>query len=294
VDYLKKFGFGSETGIGLLGERKGFIRPADQARPIDRATMFFGQGMTTTSLQLAVAMAAIANGGKLMRPYVVQSVVDESGRVVFERGPTVVRRVISERTAMRVAKVLQGVVDEKGTGARAAIAGFTVAGKTGTAQKVDPKTRSYSQTKYVAGFVGFAPAVGPRLLILVVVDEPRGSSYGGVVAAPVFREVGRWSLNHLRVTPEVRLVEKQSGGIRPVTAKAPPVAKRSGPRGRTLEAGLLPDFRGLGMREVLRKGRALGLDVKLEGTGLAIRQDPHPGSPLGKIKTLRVGFEPPV
>jgi cell division protein FtsI (penicillin-binding protein 3) len=293
VEYLKKFGFGEETGIGLLGERKGFVRPSDRSRPIDRATMFFGQGMTATSLQLAMAMAAIANGGNLMRPYVVREVVDESGKVVFERRPTVVRRVLSEKTALRAAGILEGVVQEKGTGSQAAIAGFTVAGKTGTAQKVDPKTRAYSNTKYIAGFIGFAPVVRPRLLILVVVDEPKGVSYGGVVAAPVFREVGRWSLNHLRVTPEIRLVESKPGQLQPVVSEATPIGKKKVPTQR-IEAGLLPDFKGLGMREVLRKGRALGLDVRMEGTGLAIQQDPRPGLPLTEVKSVRVSFEPPV
>jgi len=293
-EYLRKFGFGAETGMGLLGEREGFIRPPDQARPIDRATMFFGQGMTTTSLQLAVAMAAIANGGKLMRPYVVKAVVDESGKVVSETNPSTVRRVISEKTALSVANVLEGVVSEKGTGARAAIAGFRVAGKTGTSQKVDPKTRTYSDTKYASAFVGFTPVVQPRLLILVVVDEPKGVSYGGVVAGPVFREVGRWSLNHMRVTPQVRLVESRPGGFAQVSSRVASVEPKDTAVSQRVKAGMLPDFRGLGMREVLRKGKALGLKVKLEGTGLAVRQDPGPGLSLKEVKSVTVSFEPPV
>jgi cell division protein FtsI (penicillin-binding protein 3) len=201
--------------------------------------------------------------------------------------------VISEKAALKAAHVLEAVVREKGTGAQAAIVGFTVAGKTGTAQKVDPKTRTYSNTKYIAGFVGFSPVVQPRLLILVVVNEPKGVSYGGVVAAPVFREVGRWSLNHLRVTPEIRMVESRSTQIQPMLSDAAPISKNS-VSAQSLKAGLLPDFKGLGMREVMRKGRALGLDVRLEGTGLAIQQDPRPGLPLTKVKSVRVSFEPPV
>ena len=125
-----------------------------------------------------------------------------------ETRPKVVRRVISDQTARRVAGILEGVVDEEGTGPKAAISGFRVAGKTGTSQKVDPKSKQYSRTKYVATFAGFVPVDHPRLVILVAIDEPRGIPYGGVVAAPVFSEVGLWSLNHLQVNPKIRLAEK--------------------------------------------------------------------------------------
>ncbi len=292
-EYTKKFGFGRKTGVDLLGEREGFVRSPKDARQIDRATLCFGQGMTTTSLQLVMAMAAIANGGKLMRPYVVKAVVDESGRVIKETYPKVVRRVISPRAAKKVAKILEGVVSEEGTGPKAAIKGFKVAGKTGTAQKVDPKTGTYSRTKDVATFVGFAPADHPKLAILVMIDEPKGISYGGVVAGPVFSEVGLWSLNHLRVNPQTELVDKGTdveqntdklSNPGPQKAKQPPVK---------VEAGFLPDFSGLGMREVLKKGRSLGLKVVLKGTGLAVRQEPGPGAPLKMIGSIKVSFSPP-
>jgi len=292
-EYTKKFGFGRKTGIGLLGERNGFVRTPKKARKIDRAALCFGQGMTVTSLQLAMAMAAIANGGKLMRPYVVKAVVDESGKVIKETYPKVVRKVISPRTAKKVAGILEGVVSKEGTGPQAAIKGFKVAGKTGTAQKVDPKTGTYSRTKDVAIFVGFAPADQAKLVILAMIDEPKGISYGGVVAGPVFSEVGLWSLNHLRVNPRTALVDKDTdigqNADKPSNsdlqkAKQPPVK---------VETGFLPDFTGLGMREVLKKGRSLGLKVVLKGTGLAVRQEPGPGAPLKKISLIKVSFSPP-
>ncbi|MBW1816357.1 MAG: transpeptidase family protein [Deltaproteobacteria bacterium] len=291
-DYLASFGFGSATGIDLPGERKGFIRPPKKARLIDQATHYFGQGMTVTSLQLAMAMAAIANGGKLMRPYVVKSIVDSSGNVLHEGRPKVVRRVISSQTSHEVAHTLQRVTEEEGTAPKAAIAGFSAAGKTGTAQKVDPKTRAYSKSKYVAAFVGFTPVVNPRLVILVVVDEPKGVAYGGVVAAPVFSEVGRWCLTHMRVNPQSLMAAKEME----VTSTAPAVA--SGPPAATdvraeTKKGSLPDFRGLGMREVLARGRSLGLDVVLVGTGLAVKQHPRPGGPLQRIGKVEVTFRPP-
>ena len=135
TQYLKNFGFGSKTKIDLLGERGGFIRDAKNARAIDQATLFFGQGMTTTSLQVTMAMAAIANGGKLMRPYVVSKIVDESGHIVEKTEPKVVRRVLSSKTARKVAAILEGVATEEGTAKEASIEGFRVAGENGNLSK---------------------------------------------------------------------------------------------------------------------------------------------------------------
>ncbi len=290
LTYLEKFGFGSKTGIDLNGEISGFIRPSNQAKEIDRANLFFGQGMTASSLQIALAMAAIANGGELMRPFVVKAIRDQSGRVVKEMKPQVIRKVISTKTARNVARILEGVVSEDGTAPLAAISGYRVAGKTGTSQKVDPRTRSYSNKDYVAIFVGFVPADKPRMVILMTVDEPEGKAYGGLVAGPAFQEVGTWALNYLGITPQVKLAAAK---IEPETQG--PKVSRLIHRPRTLEKkpGLLPDFRGQSMREVLIGGKALGLNVVLEGTGLAVRQTPQPGSSLKKIDTVKVSFRPP-
>lgn len=290
VTYLKKFGFGSKTEIDLSGERSGFIRPSKQAKKIDRANIFFGQGMTASSLQIAVAMAAIANGGKLMRPFVVKAIRNQSGRVVKEMKPHVIRRVISPQTARNVARILEGVVSEDGTAPLAAISGYRVAGKTGTSQKVDPRTKSYSKKDYVAIFVGFVPADKPRMVILMTVDEPKGKPYGGLVAGPAFQEVGAWALNYLRITPQVKLAvangEPETQGPRVSKLIQRPETLSEKPR-------RLPDFRGQSMREVLRGGRALGLNVVLEGTGLAVKQTPRPGSSLKKINAVKVSFRPP-
>ena len=293
TEYLRNFGFGSKTEIELLGERSGFIRSAKDARKIDQATHFFGQGMTTTSLQMTMAMGTIANGGKLMRPYIVSKIVDESGHIVEKTEPKVVRRVISAKTARKVTTVLEGVATEEGTAEKAAIEGFRVAGKTGTSQKVDPDTKRYSKTKYVASFVGFVPSDKPRLVILVVIDEPKGHIYGGLVAGPVFKEVGSWALNHLRINPQLSL--QRHTKIQPENVAEPP---RSLAETTKLlyepQPGQLPDFTGLGMREVLKRGHALGLKVCLEGSGLAIKQNPDPGSPLKTVQSVTVNFKPPM
>jgi cell division protein FtsI (penicillin-binding protein 3) len=149
-------------------------------------------------MQMVTAMGAIANNGVMMKPYVVSEIRDIQGRLVKQIKPEVKRRVVSPDTARTVTSILEGVVTN-GTGAKAAIPGFRVAGKTGTAQKIDPRTGTYSSTQFVGSFVGFAPAEHPRLAMIVVIDEPQGEAWGGVVAAPVFRRVGEQILNYLGI-----------------------------------------------------------------------------------------------
>ena len=299
VSYLRKFGFGEKTGIDISGERSGFIRNSKELTKIGKATLCFGQGMTTTSLQLAMAMCAIANGGKLMQPYVVKKIIDGAGNTVMENSPKVVRRVISEKTARKVTAILENVASAEGTAPKAAISGFRVAGKTGTSQKVDERTKRYSKTKYVASFVGFAPVEKPRVVMMIAIDEPRGLYYGGIVAGPVFREVGLWTLNHLGVSPQAE--SPMVAGAKPVEAQKKNIkgAKESGEKDvakadpNSPGKNVLPDFRGMGMREVLKQSRELGLKVSLKGSGLAAEQEPVAGSEIDQTKNLIVHFEPP-
>lgn len=289
--YLQNFGFGEKAGIDLIGEREGFVRPLKDVRVIEEATSYFGQGMTASSLQIAMAMGAIANGGKLMRPFVVKEVRDRRGQVIKEITPETVRRVVSEDTARKVARILEGVVGPTGTGSLAAIEGYRVAGKTGTSQKVDPETRRYSNKNYVTLFVGFVPVDDPKLLMLIVVDEPEGNKYGGLVASPVFREVGAWTLNHLRINPQIRVASKEGAEGRPVPTKRTVVRQ---PKVIQEDSGLVPDFSGQTMREVLRWGRSLGMKVALEGTGFAVNQHPKAGSSLTELTKVSVSFSPPM
>jgi len=289
-DYLKKFGFGIKTGVELIGERDGFIRPPEKANEVERATVYYGQGMTATSLQLAAAMAAIANGGKLMRPYIVKAITDESGKKVKEFYPSLVRRVISPDTAKTVSRILEGVVSERGTAPLAAIDGYRVAGKTSTAQKVNPGTGRYSYKDYIAAFVGFAPVNRPKLVILAMIDEPRGIRYGGYVAGPVFQEVGQWSLANLRIQPELRLADSETftevKGSASITENRPS-------RGLKTGGNRLPDFRGLTIREVLKDISSLGLNITFEGSGRAYDQEPKPGVAIDDITSVKVTFRPP-
>lgn len=195
---LRDFGFGRKTGIDCPGETAGSLSSWKQWSDIDAGAIAFGQGLSVSAVQLAAAVSAIANDGVLMKPYVVQAVTDQNGRLVKNTTPRKVRQVVSPETARTVRKIMRTVTTSGGTGVQAALKGYTVCGKTGTAQKVD-RNGTYAKNKYIASFVGFAPALAPRLTILVIVDEPEKEHYGGIVAAPVFRKIAEESLNYLNI-----------------------------------------------------------------------------------------------
>lgn len=199
--YLQAFGFGQKTEIDLPGEVGGMVKHPREWGRRSLASISMGQEIGVTPIQMVSAVAALANGGVLMKPYVVSEVRDAQGKALRQILPQVKRRVVSPETARTVTSILEGVVTD-GTGAKAAIPGFRVAGKTGTAQKIDPRTGGYSSTLFVGSFVGFVPADNPRLAMIVVIDEPQGESWGGTVAAPVFRRVGEQVLNYLGVSSD--------------------------------------------------------------------------------------------
>jgi cell division protein FtsI (penicillin-binding protein 3) len=194
ASWIDRFGFGRSTGIDFPGESPGFALPLDRWSGSTIGTVPIGHGIAVTPIQMARAYAAVANGGRLVEPHLVERV--NGGAVEHPHG----RRIISRTVSEQVLSMLRGVVRE-GTGTEAAVPGYTVAGKTGTAAKIEPDGR-YSTTRYVASFVGLVPATKPRLVVMVMVDEPRGSIYGGVVAAPVFKEIARFNLQHLEIPPD--------------------------------------------------------------------------------------------
>jgi len=194
--YVKAFGFGTKSGIDIPGEISGSMKPTRQWSKTTITCVPMGQEVGVTALQLVTAVSVVANGGTLMKPYVIKEIRDKTGDMIKYTSPTAVRRVLDEDTAARMKKILIGVV-ENGTGKLAKLDGFTAAGKTGTAQKVEPGGR-YSHSRFMASFIGFAPAEDPQLAIAVTLDEPRGIYYGGVVAGPVFKNVAADSLKYLR------------------------------------------------------------------------------------------------
>jgi cell division protein FtsI (penicillin-binding protein 3) len=191
--WVRAFGFGRPTGIELAGEEQGQVLRLNQYSGSSMGNLPIGQGESVTPMQLATAYAAIANGGLMRRP----RLVDRVGGVPTPEPPG--RRVISASTAAQVRTMLEGVVSAGGTGAAAAIPGYSLAGKTGTANKVDPATGEYSKTRFIGSFVGFAPARDPKLLVTVMVDEPKGAIFGAEVAAPAFQEIMRFALPYLEI-----------------------------------------------------------------------------------------------
>lgn len=310
---LRRFGFGDATGITAPGESVGVLRP--RGRPwvqVETASASFGQGISVTTLQLAMGISAIANNGRLLEPILIKRVTDGTGLTLSESSPNVRRDVVPASVAKMMSEMLVAVTEGEGTGVEAAIPGFRVAGKTATAQKIDPATGKYTDTHYVASFIGFAPADKPKLAIAVVLDEPMGGSYaGGSVAAPVFRRVGEMALRYLGVTPRgtvpmklsevseraregdpavntYQVLSEARAAAAPVTAG---VVTPSAPL-RTGEVRV-PDMTGLPAREAVRSAIGLGLVPSVEGTGRLSRQEPPPGSVLPKGSSVKLVFEPP-
>jgi cell division protein FtsI (penicillin-binding protein 3) len=216
--YLRAFGFGERTEIDLPGEAAGLVKAPHEWGRRTLASIAMGQEIGVTALQLATAVSAVANGGWLMRPYVVSEVRAPGGQRIAQVLPQVRRRPISAETAQTLGTILEGAVTA-GTGSKAAVAGYRVAGKTGTAQKIDPDTGAYSSALSVASFAGYVPADDPRLTIVAIIDEPQGETWGGVVAAPVFRRIAEQALPYLGVSSQgpikLALAERTGIGMAP-------------------------------------------------------------------------------
>jgi len=246
--YLKKFGFGEKTGIGLPGESKGLLATPRKWGPIELATISFGQGVSVTSIQIVTALSAIANGGYLMKPYVIEKMVDPQGNIITENKPEVVTRVISYDTSHQMKQILQSVVED-GTGKKAQIPGFSVAGKTGTAQIPNPSTGGYYSDRYIASFIGFTPVEDPEIVMAVVVEAPRKKTHGGSVAGPIFKNIAEKVLFHMGVSPKKELV------------------------GMTV----MPDLSGMSVRDILKWSEEQGVKVDVKGSGFVTSQKPLPG-----------------
>ncbi len=197
-EYIKRFGFGDKTGIDLAGEVSGSVHALERWSGMSIGAVCIGQEVAVTPMQLVRAYSVIANGGFLVTPHVVSEVRSPEGEVIY-KATTESKRILSEKTISTFRDILKTVTEEGGTAREAAVDGNRVAGKTGTAQKVDPRTKKYSKEKFVSSFVGFVPADEPKIAMVVVIHEPKGQIYGGVVAAPVFKKIANDALSYLRV-----------------------------------------------------------------------------------------------
>jgi len=294
--YMTAFGFGAPTGVDLAGESRGLLRDPARWSELSLPTMSLGQEISVTALQMVAAFGAIANDGTLMRPRIVRAVFDTDGREVRRFEPTKVRQVISKETAQTLTRLLVRVVQD-GTGHNAAIAGYDVGGKTGTAQKLDPATRRYSRAPGVLSFVGFAPVEAPRFVMLVMLDEPKNEKWGSEAAAPIFAAIGRDVLRYLDVpardAASVAIVSTAAeepkppavdGRVRLVgTAAAAPVDG----------VGRMPDLGGRTKRQALAMLAPLAVEVEMTGQGAVTRQEPPAGTPVVAATTVRLHLTSP-
>jgi len=257
--YIDAFGFGQHTNIDLPGEAKGIMIDRAKTTPINIATMSIGQSIAVTPIQLVTAAAAVANDGKLLRPQIVREVRDQSGQLIRAFQSDVVRQVLDTSITRQVKEILESVV-AKGTGRNAYIEGFKIAGKTGTAQKVG--AGGYLPDKYVASFVGFAPADNPQVAMLIVIDEPVGLYYGGQIAAPVFGAVMKDVLQYLKVNPQLT-----------------PETQTSNEQSHVL----VPSIINLRVPEAVKELEKVGLSPRIEEDGdRIVDQIPKPGSRMPK------------
>ena len=313
-EYMKRLGFGSRTGIDLAGESPGILRTLSRWQPSSIGSLAIGQEVGVTPLQMATAYSVLANGGTLVKPHLLRELRAPDGTVLFQAKPET-RPALKPETTEALRGMFEGVTLH-GTAKKAHLDGYAAAGKTGTAQKVDPRTHAYSATKFIGSFVGFAPVKNPAVVIIVVIDEPLGSYHGGDVAAPVFREIAEQILPELGVAPDVEFkpgptliaqtskasltqIKEDSSQTEQREASLPKIAARNF-NGQASEivlavasnrAALMPDLHGQSVRDVARTCAQLGLRLEARGEGQAVRQIPEPGAEVdaGQIVTVDFG-----
>ena len=311
--YITRFGFGSRTGIELPGETAGILHPLKRWLPSSIGSVAIGQEIGVTPLQMAAAFGALANDGVRISPHLIREIRNSAGTSIYRPNPEQ-RRVINQETA----RALRGMLEDvtlNGTAKAAQLDGYTAAGKTGTAQKIDPKTRTYSTTKHVASFVGFAPVNNPAVVIIVVIDEPVGAYHGGDVAAPVFRQIAEQVLPELGVMPDTdfktptELVAQTKSSPEEIARRQEEVTRNEQTRAATMprssrdnrvgevvyavatnNAIVMPDLSGRSVRDVARTCAQLGMQLEAHGEGRVVKQWPAVGSELKSGQTVYVEF----
>ncbi|MGQ9629992.1 MAG: penicillin-binding transpeptidase domain-containing protein [bacterium] len=330
-EYARNFGFGTATGIELPGEASGVLKRPAEWSGTSLGSIAIGQEISVTALQLSMAYSAIANGGVLMKPLIVKEIRNPDGSVERRNTPKVVRRVISEKTSSVLTDILERVV-EQGTGRAARLRGYNVAGKTGTAQMVDPSTGEYSDKLTNAIFVGYVPARNPRVVISIVLLDPRyKEGLGGSLAAPMFADIAPPILRRLGIPPQgsrnISEMAREKIEVPQVVGLAPSEAERRIERASLVAdiigvgdrvsyqdpppqssvppdtvvrlylghlpggTNTMPDVRGMTMRRVATALAPYGLEMRFQGSGIAVRQSPNPGDPIEAGDTAIVDFE---
>jgi cell division protein FtsI (penicillin-binding protein 3) len=283
--YMTAFGFGALTNVGLAGESRGQLRDPQRWSALSLPTLSIGQEISVTAMQMVAAFGAVANGGTLLQPRLIRSLFDAEGRETRRFEPRPVRQVISPETARTLTRMMTQVV-ATGTGHNAAIAGYEVAGKTGTAQKLDPATKRYSRNPGVLSFVGFVPADEPKLVMLVMLDEPKNEKWGSEAAAPIFSAIGGEVLRYLDVAPRDAAPLHIVAG--PAEGPAARVRLSTAAAEAAVEGRTMPELRGRTLREALAALAPLGAAVKVQGRGLVKDQTPAPGEAVESEAVVRL------
>jgi stage V sporulation protein D (sporulation-specific penicillin-binding protein) len=266
-DYIKNFGFGTKTGIDLAGESTGILFKLSQVGPVELATTAFGQGVSVTPIQQITAVSAAINGGKLYQPYVAKSWTNpDTGQIVASNEPKLIRQVVSEEASKQVREALESVV-ANGTGGNAFIDGYRVGGKTGTAQKVI--NGRYSTSEHIVSFIGFAPADDPQIVVYTAVDNPQGIQFGGVVAAPIVKNILTDALEYMKVPPrEKQMTKKYKYGEIPIVT--------------------VPDLIGKTAQDIY-EDMNMNFNLARSGSGkVVINQSPKAGARVEKGATIRI------
>lgn len=294
--YLKSFGFGQKTGIGIHGESAGILWNYTKWAEVMFANIAFGHGISASPIQIAVAISAIANGGKIMKPWLIREIRDVDGQLIEQGAPHEWHRVIDEKSAATVRRAMERVVAE-GTGMRAWVKGYRVGGKTGTAQKIDPRTKTYGH-EYMANFVGIAPIDDPNVVVVVMVDAPRPQHSGGFVAAPVFAEIVSQILPYRGVYPK----SVDDGIHNPFDQEAYHEAARLARENDTPDAPIrptscpdvvtVPDFSKQSAYSALQLAKANCLSANIQQSGYVSAQWPSPGSPVSAHTRIELTLSP--
>jgi cell division protein FtsI (penicillin-binding protein 3) len=284
---LRSYGFGQRTGIPFPGEVAGLLREPTAWSQINVATISFGHGVAVTALQLAAAYRSLAAHGAYRQPRLVRAIESADGKPSGATSAAADTSVLSADTVRRMRGMLEAVVGPGGTGQLAAVPGYRVAGKTGTAQKVDPLTGGYSSDEYVAVFAGFLPSEAPRAVLVVAIDDPEGEHTGGQVAAPVFAEIGAATMRALGVVPSDN-VAVAAPPLAPAAPTAAPAEDVLPADASVVKPGAMPSFVGLTAREVISRYAEVGqgLDLVMSGSGRVRKQQPDVGSDLGRATRL--------
>lgn len=283
TSYAKAFGFGKPTGIELPGEGAGILFNPKKMRPLDVATMSIGQSIAVTPLQMVQAYSALANDGKMVKPHLISSIKNADGTDYYVAKPQIVSNPVDKKVADQVKDMMEKEISEGG-GLKAQVPGYHMGGKTGTAQKLDTVHGGYLPNQYIASFCGFGPVEDPKAICLVVLDSPRGTYYGGQIAAPVFSEAMGQIMRYLGVPT----YEDKAIHAVPVTEPAREMPELPSPNADTV---VLPGFYGWSIRDTGAWLNKAGLRFRPEGSGFGISQSPGPGSTVKRGETVTVTFK---